>query len=362
MLVPNKTIYVSDGDLPLYQRAQELAGGNLSAAIAAALRRYVDVEEAGARASTRSPFASAPAAAERSASPGSSSASWTTRRSRVETFRVYRGRTGKYVLHVERTAGLGWSTRRASRPAGAAISASVTSATGARPAESTLEVVESLDDLREGPGAALRHGGALSPPAEVEDLDIERRSPPAAGEVGVMTATARPTGHPRPSAAQVVRQAGRPRRHRPRHRRRHGLRAPRPERRRQDDHGPHPVDPARRRRRRGAGRRPRRRARPGRGAQRHRRDRPVLGGRRAVHRRGEPPAHGRSPPPRQAEGRRRVAELLERFDLVDAAKKPVATYSGGMRRRLDLAMTLVGDPRIIFLDEPTAASIRAAAG
>ena len=56
----------------------------------------------------------------------------------------------------------------------------------------------------------------------------------------------------------------------------------------------------------------------------------------------------------KAEGRRRVAELLERFDLVDAARKPVATYSGGMRRRLDLAMTLVGDPRIIFLDEPTA--------
>ena len=49
-----------------------------------------------------------------------------------------------------------------------------------------------------------------------------------------------------------------------------------------------------------------------------------------------------------------MAELLDRFDLVDAAKKPVATYSGGMRRRLDLAMTLVGDPRIIFLDEPTA--------
>lgn len=56
----------------------------------------------------------------------------------------------------------------------------------------------------------------------------------------------------------------------------------------------------------------------------------------------------------RAEGRRRAAELLERFDLVEAAKKLTSTYSGGMRRRLDLAMTLVGDPRVIFLDEPTA--------
>jgi ABC-2 type transport system ATP-binding protein len=53
------------------------------------------------------------------------------------------------------------------------------------------------------------------------------------------------------------------------------------------------------------------------------------------------------------QGRRRTAELLEQFDLVEAAKKPAVTYSGGMRRRLDLAMTLVGAPRIIFLDEPT---------
>ncbi|MFG3065061.1 ATP-binding cassette domain-containing protein [Streptomyces sp. NPDC048231] len=53
------------------------------------------------------------------------------------------------------------------------------------------------------------------------------------------------------------------------------------------------------------------------------------------------------------EGRRITAELLERFDLVEAAKKPASTYSGGMKRRLDIAMTLVGSPRIIFLDEPT---------
>jgi ABC-2 type transport system ATP-binding protein len=49
----------------------------------------------------------------------------------------------------------------------------------------------------------------------------------------------------------------------------------------------------------------------------------------------------------------RVAQLLNRFDLADAAGTPVSTYSGGMRRRLDLAMTLVGSPRVIFLDEPT---------
>ncbi|MDR8411408.1 ATP-binding cassette domain-containing protein [Nonomuraea sp. 3-1Str] len=55
----------------------------------------------------------------------------------------------------------------------------------------------------------------------------------------------------------------------------------------------------------------------------------------------------------RAKGRTRARELLERFDLTDAARKPAATYSGGMRRRLDLAMTMVGTPRLIFLDEPT---------
>ncbi|WP_406234589.1 ATP-binding cassette domain-containing protein [Nocardia sp. NBC_01009] len=53
------------------------------------------------------------------------------------------------------------------------------------------------------------------------------------------------------------------------------------------------------------------------------------------------------------DGKRIVTELLERFDLVEAARKPASTYSGGMRRKLDLAMTLVGNPKIIFLDEPT---------
>jgi ABC-type multidrug transport system ATPase subunit len=49
--------------------------------------------------------------------------------------------------------------------------------------------------------------------------------------------------------------------------------------------------------------------------------------------------------------RRRTAELLDRFDLTDAAGKVVRSYSGGMRRKLDLAVSLIGRPSILFLDE-----------
>jgi ABC-2 type transport system ATP-binding protein len=55
----------------------------------------------------------------------------------------------------------------------------------------------------------------------------------------------------------------------------------------------------------------------------------------------------------RTEGRARTSELLDRFELAEASRRPVSTYSGGMRRRLDLAMTLVGSPQVIFLDEPT---------
>ncbi|MGD0811711.1 MAG: ATP-binding cassette domain-containing protein [Acidimicrobiales bacterium] len=55
----------------------------------------------------------------------------------------------------------------------------------------------------------------------------------------------------------------------------------------------------------------------------------------------------------KAPSRRRAGELLERLDLADAATRPAKTYSGGMLRRLDLAASLIGQPRVLFLDEPT---------
>ena len=54
-----------------------------------------------------------------------------------------------------------------------------------------------------------------------------------------------------------------------------------------------------------------------------------------------------------AEVRRRASDLLQRFELAEAADRPARTYSGGMKRRLDLAASLVGRPRVLFLDEPT---------
>jgi EXLDI family protein len=172
--VPNKTIYVSDGDLPIYQRAQELAGDNLSAAIAAALRRYVDVEEGRREGFDEVIVRVGPGKGRKVRFVGVLLGEWlNTSYSRVETFRVYRGRTGKFVLHVERS-GETTMVDADGKPAGWRGYLGVGNISyGSTPGESTLDVFETIDELRERIPSQLFDlvaGSAQRPP--VEDLDI----------------------------------------------------------------------------------------------------------------------------------------------------------------------------------------------
>ena len=172
--VPNKTIYVSHGDLPLYQRAQELAGGNLSAAISSALRRYVDVEEGRREGFDEITVRVGPGKGRKVRFTGVLLGEWlTTRYSRVETFRVYRGRTGKFVLHVERTPDFTMVDAEG-KPAGWRGYLGIGQISyGTTPAESTLDVIATLEELRERVPPQLYDIVATSAQhAPVEDLDI----------------------------------------------------------------------------------------------------------------------------------------------------------------------------------------------
>jgi EXLDI family protein len=172
--VPNKTIYVSDGDLPIYQRAQELAGDNLSAAIAAALRRYVDVEE-GRREGYDEVIVRVGRPARKVRFVGVLLGEWVdTTASRVDTFRVYRSRTGKFVVHTERSPEFTMVDSEG-KPAGwrAALGLKWDVSIGSTPGESTPEVVESLDELRTRiPPRLYDMVAGAAQRAPVEDLDI----------------------------------------------------------------------------------------------------------------------------------------------------------------------------------------------
>jgi EXLDI family protein len=173
--VPNKTIYVSDGDQTLYQRAQELAGGNLSSAIASALRRYVDVEEGLREGFDEIIVRVGPAPGRKVRFTGVILGEWvSTTPSRVETFRVYRGRTGKFVLHIERTPDF-TVVDREGKPGGwrAQLGLDWNASYGMSPGESTLDVIESLDELRKRIPPQLYEmvAPSASQPA-IEDLDI----------------------------------------------------------------------------------------------------------------------------------------------------------------------------------------------
>ena len=345
------------GDLPLYQRAQELAGDNLSAAISAALRRYVDVEEAKSEGYDEIIVRVGPGKGRKVRFVGVLLGEWSnTSNSRVETFRVYRGRTGKFVVHIERSPDYTMVDAEG-KPAGWRGYLGLGNVSyGSAPAESHAR---GRRDPRRAPRSASHPSSTTWSPARTpgaagrgpRHLTLGR---PSAGE-GSDDHQRRPTRDPRDRAAQVVRH------------------------RRSSSTASTSRSPKARCSRCSG------RTAPGKTTTVH-----ILSTLIAADG-GEAQVAGhdvaREPDAVRAvigltgqfsavdglftgeenlqlmadlrhlgktDGRRRVAELLERFDLVDAAKKPVATYSGGMRRRLDLAMTLVGDPRIIFLDEPTA--------
>ncbi len=172
--MPNKTIYVSDGDLPLYQRAQELAGGNLSAAISSALRRYVDVEEGRQEGYDEIVVRVGLNKGRKVRFTGVLLGEWVnTSSSRAETFRVYRGRKGKFVLHIERSPDFSMVDAEG-KPAGWRGYLGIGNISyGNIPGESTLEVVGTLEELRERipPQLYDRLAGVAELPA-VEDLDI----------------------------------------------------------------------------------------------------------------------------------------------------------------------------------------------
>lgn len=172
--MPNKTIYVSQGDLPLYQRAQELAGDNLSAAIAAALRRYVDVEESRREGFDEITVRVGPGKGRKVRFIGVLLGEWAnTSFSRGEVFRVYRGRTGRFVVHVERTPDYTMVDAEG-RPAGWRGYLGLGNISyGTTPGESTLEVVDSLDELRSRIPSQLYDmvAGSSREPL-VEELDV----------------------------------------------------------------------------------------------------------------------------------------------------------------------------------------------
>jgi EXLDI family protein len=172
--VPNKTIYVSDGDLSLYQRATELAGGNLPAAISNALRRYVANEE-GLREGYEDITVRVGVGSGRKVRfTAVLVGEWVdTSNSRAVAFHVYRGRTGKYVVHTERSPEW-WAVDAEGKPAGWRGWIGLGNIKyGSAPGESTLDVVATLEELRDRIPPELFDMVARSARGPiVEDLDI----------------------------------------------------------------------------------------------------------------------------------------------------------------------------------------------
>jgi len=176
--MPNKTIYVSDDDLPLYQRAQELAGGTLSAAISAALRRFVEVEEGRRQGYDEIVVRVGPGLGRKQRFSGVLLAEWErSTNERAEVFRVYRSRSEKFVVHLERSeahTNVGPNAEKWNTGWRAWVGDWSANQTWTRtPAESSLRIAASLEELRDMLPADLYDlvADVMDQPV-IEDLDI----------------------------------------------------------------------------------------------------------------------------------------------------------------------------------------------
>jgi EXLDI family protein len=172
--VPNRTIYVSDDDQPLYSRAQELAGGNLSAAISNALRRYVEVEDARSAGFDDVVVKVGLGAGRKVRFSGVLLGEWfSTEGEKVEHYRVFRG-PKRFALHIERTPQFEMRDSQGNPLTGWRAWTGIGMASGGgTPAEATLDVFDTLDDLREHiPAELFEMVSASVKQPFVEELDI----------------------------------------------------------------------------------------------------------------------------------------------------------------------------------------------
>jgi EXLDI family protein len=172
--VPNKTIYVAEGDLPLFQRAQELAGANLSATISIALRRLVELEEGKLEGYEEITVRVGQGNGHRQRFIGVLLAEYgRSTKDRVEKYQVYRSRTGKFVVHLERSPEVLWTAGPDGSAQGWRKHFSSDQQWGSTPRTATLEVVDTLDELREKIPAELYDlVAAAAEQPFIEDLDI----------------------------------------------------------------------------------------------------------------------------------------------------------------------------------------------
>lgn len=172
--MPNKTIYVAERDVDLFQRAQELAGGNLSAAISKALQRYVEVEEGKDEGLQEITVRVGPGKGRRQRFLGVQLVDWTrSTKNRSEHYRVFRSRAGKYVIHLERSAEYVAAAGPDGNLTGWRRHLSADQSWGTTAATAILEVLDDLDTLREKSPAPLYDLvlAAVDQPV-IEDLDI----------------------------------------------------------------------------------------------------------------------------------------------------------------------------------------------